>query len=66
MDADPFFVEEGDLDAARNLVEATKGAELFLYPGEGHLFVDDSGPDYDAGAAMLLTQRVLTFLDNIE
>jgi dienelactone hydrolase len=43
-----------------------KAPKLFLYPGEGHLLVDDSGPDYDAGATMLLTQRVLTFLHNIE
>ncbi|MEK8226949.1 hypothetical protein NKG05_13995 [Oerskovia sp. M15] len=38
MDADPFFVDEGDLDAARALVEAAPGeAELFLYPGDQHL-----------------------------
>ncbi len=37
-------------------------AELFLYPGDGHLFADSSLPDYDDGAATLLQQRVLAFL----
>jgi dienelactone hydrolase len=62
MDADPFFAGEGDLDAARALVEATRRAELFLYPGDQHYFADSSLPSYDAEAAALLTQRVLAFL----
>ena len=61
-EADPFFVE--DLDAARALVASTDRAELFLYPGEEHLFADSSLPAYDAAAAALLTERVLTFLDS--
>jgi dienelactone hydrolase len=63
MDADPIFVGEGDLDAARALVESTERAELFLYPGDQHYFADSSLPSYDAGAARLLKQRVLAFLD---
>jgi dienelactone hydrolase len=62
MDADPYFVDEGDIDAARALVASTKDAELFLYPGNGHLFADNSLPDYDEEAATLLTERVLGFL----
>ncbi|WP_310584351.1 dienelactone hydrolase family protein [Deinococcus sp.] len=62
MDADPFFADEGDLDAARTLVEATNQAELFVYSGDGHLFADSSLPSYDAAAAALLTRRVLDFL----
>jgi dienelactone hydrolase len=62
MDADPLFVDEGDLDAARALVESTDDAELFLYPGDQHYFADSSLPSYDADAAALLTQRVLEFL----
>ncbi len=65
MAADPFFVTEGDLDAARDLVETTEGAELFLYPGDRHLFADSSLPSYDEGAATLLTQRVLSFLGRL-
>lgn len=62
MDADPFFADEGDLDAARELVKSAEHAELFLYPGDRHLFADSSLPSYDAEAARLLGQRVLDFL----
>ncbi len=62
MDADPFFAGEGDLDAARELVASAPHAELFVYPGDKHLFADSSLPDYDADAAALLTERVLRFL----
>jgi dienelactone hydrolase len=62
MDADPIFVDEGDLDAARALVDSTEHAELFLYPGSEHYFADSSLPSYDPDAAALLTQRVLDFL----
>jgi dienelactone hydrolase len=66
MDADKFFVEEGDLDAARTLVATTTTAELFLYPGNQHLFADNSLPSYDEQAAMLLTERVFTFLGDVK
>ncbi len=63
MDADPIFVGEGDVDAARELVESTDNAELFLYPGSEHYFADSSLPSYDAEATVLLTRRVLDFLE---
>ena len=66
MDADEFFAGEGDLDAARALVQAAPAAELFLYPGNRHLFADSSLPSYDEQAAALLTERVLGFLDGIK
>jgi dienelactone hydrolase len=62
MDADPIFAGEGDIDAARDLVNQAKDAELFLYPGDQHYFADSSLPSYDPDATALLTQRVLTFL----
>jgi dienelactone hydrolase len=62
MDADPFFVGEGDVEAARAIVAAADDAELFLYPGSEHLFVDSSLPLYDPAAAALLTGRVLALL----
>jgi len=62
MDADPFFVGEGDIDAARALVEEAEDAELFLYPGDQHYFADSTLPSYNADAATLLRQRVLDFL----
>ena len=49
MEDDPW-VEE-DLPAARELVEGADRAELFLYPGDRHLFADSSLPDYDEAAA---------------
>jgi dienelactone hydrolase len=62
MDADPIFVGEGDIDAARALVEEAKDGELFLYPGDQHYFADSSLPSYDPDATALLLQRVLGFL----
>lgn len=50
---DPWALPpNGDLEAARAFAEA--GAELFLYPGRGHLF--------DAAATTLFVERVLGFL----
>jgi dienelactone hydrolase len=65
MDADPIFVDEGDINAARELVESAQDAELFLYPGDQHYFADSTLPSYDEGAATLLKQRVLAFLDRV-
>jgi dienelactone hydrolase len=64
MEADEWVLE-GDLDAARELDKTIEGAELFLYPGDRHLFADSSLPDYDEKAAALLMQRVLAFLSDI-
>lgn len=66
---DPFFAGEGDIDAARAVVDqaaATTSAELFTYPGDQHLFADDSLESYDPGATALLTERVLAFLDDLD
>jgi dienelactone hydrolase len=65
MDADPIFVGEGDIDAARALIEEAEQGELFLYHGEQHYFADSSLPSYDAEATTLLLQRVLKFLAGI-
>lgn len=62
MDADPLFIGEGDLDAARALANDVEDAELFLYSGDQHYFADSSLPSYDPEAAALLTQRTLEFL----
>ena len=64
MEDDEWAAE--DLPAARELVETTEGAELFVYPGDRHLFADNSLPDYDEGAATLLKERVLAFLKGID
>jgi dienelactone hydrolase len=65
MEDDPIVRDEGDLDVAREMVENVDGAELFVYPGDKHLFVDASLPDYDEGAAASLEQRVLAFLGEV-
>jgi dienelactone hydrolase len=65
MEEDEFALE-GDLDAAREIDESAESAELFLYPGDRHLFTDSSLPDYDERAATLVKQRVLTFLENVQ
>ena len=62
MDADPIFVGEGDIDAARELVAQADDGELFLYPGDRHYFADSSLPSYDPAATKLATRRVLDFL----
>jgi dienelactone hydrolase len=62
MDNDPVFVGEGDVEAARQIVDSTDDAELFLYPGDQHYFADSSLSSYDPNATALLTQRVLDFL----
>jgi dienelactone hydrolase len=64
MEDDEWAVE--DLPAARELVETIDGAELFLYPGDRHLFADSSLPDYDESAATLLKGRVLAFSKGVE
>ena len=62
MDADPWFADGGDLEAARALVDAAADGELFVYPGDQHLFADSSLPSYRSGPAALLRERVLEFL----
>jgi dienelactone hydrolase len=64
MENDPFFAGE-DLEAARALVDSTEEAELFLYPGNEHLFTDSSLPSFDQAAAALVTSRTLAFLAGI-
>ena len=67
MDADPFFALEGDIDAARELVETVGSelAELFVYPGDRHLFTDSSLPSYDADATALVLRRSRELLDRV-
>lgn len=65
MAEDPIFAGEGDLDAARELVEQAEDGALFLYPGSVHLFADDTLPTYDRAAAEALTERVLAFLARV-
>ncbi|MGA9533241.1 MAG: dienelactone hydrolase family protein [Anaerolineales bacterium] len=65
MEGDPFFVEDGDIEAARALLEQAGQGEMFLYPGNEHLFSDSSIPSYDAEATSLLLDRVMDFLADL-
>ena len=62
-EGDEFFDE--DLSAARELADSTAAAELFVYPGDQHLFADSSLDAYDADAAVLLMERVRSFLATV-
>jgi dienelactone hydrolase len=64
MEDDEWAME--DLPAARELVETVDGAELYLYPGDRHLFADSSLADYDEKAAEQLKERVLAFLKSVD
>ena len=64
MEDDEWAAE--DLPVARELANTIAAAELFVYPGDRHLFADSSLPDYDESAATLLKQRVLGFLAAVE
>lgn len=63
METDPLVIEDGDLDVARQLADTVLGAELYLYRGDRHLFLDSSLPDYDRTAAQLVTHRVTAFIN---
>jgi len=55
----------GDVDVGQELAATIDTIELFLYPGDGHLFTDSSLAVYDEDAAKLVMQRVLTFIDDV-
>ena len=67
MEKDPVFGLDGDLDAARELVDTVGPAlaELFVYPGDRHLFTDSSLPSHDAEATALVAERSREFLDRV-
>jgi len=66
MDADEFFYGDGDVKAAEEIVATVPGSELYLYPGDSHLFSDSSLASYDQAATELLISRVLAFLDRLD
>jgi dienelactone hydrolase len=65
MENDSLFINDGDLDAAREIVENVDDAKLFLYAGDQHYFMDNSLPSYRADATVLLTNRMLEFLSGL-
>ena len=66
MDRDPLASPpETDLKTARRLDAELEEATFFSYPGEQHLFADDSLPSYDADAAAKAEACVLELLTRI-
>lgn len=60
-EVDPWFNREG----GDQLVADVPGAELFRYPGSGHLFTDRSWEEYDETSTTLVIERSLAFLDRV-
>jgi dienelactone hydrolase len=61
-DDDPEMSDEG-VEGLR--ASAGEAAEVFSYPGSGHLFADPDGPDYDEEAARLMLERELEYLSRL-
>jgi dienelactone hydrolase len=60
-EADPW----ADPEAIQQLARAAEDCEVFTYPGNAHLFADDSFTEYDPAAATQLLARSLAFLDRV-
>lgn len=58
--------ELGDVDIAREVAASTDPVELYVYPGDRHLFTDRSTPDHDPEAAELVLRRILAFLEQVD
>jgi dienelactone hydrolase len=66
MDRDPLASPpESDLETARRLDAELDEATFFSYPGDRHLFADESLPSYDADATAQAEARVLELLDRL-
>jgi dienelactone hydrolase len=61
MADDPYFVGDGDREAAQALVTVAMHGVLYEYPGNRHLFTDNSLADYDALTTELVLQRTEAF-----
>ena len=55
----------GDVEVAQELARDNANVDLFLYPGDAHLFTDNSLPAYDEAATALVKQRALAMLGSI-
>jgi dienelactone hydrolase len=67
------LAEPDDFESERDIADFIEGErqvesalEMFRYPGPGHLFTDETLPDYDPRAAELAWERVIAFLDAID
>jgi len=56
----------GDIEVARAIAASLEEAELFTYPGDRHLFTDDSVEDFDPQPAALVMERTLDLLARVD
>ena len=61
MEDDP----EGDTPVAREMDAAIDTCELFVYPGDRHLFTDRSLAAHDEAATAQVLERLLALLDRV-
>lgn len=64
MQDDPFFAD--DAPAAKALDAEHEKVSLFLYPGNGHLFLERGHDHYDADSADLALSRIDSFLTSLD
>lgn len=65
-ECDEFFQEDLPFAEEMLTVLGPERAELYLYPGDRHLFTDRSLPSSDPAATGLVVERVLAFLDSVD
>jgi dienelactone hydrolase len=65
MDHDPFFVGDGDLEAAEAWQREHQNLRVHLYPGDGHLFTEPATPDFDAETTRAVIADALAALERI-
>jgi dienelactone hydrolase len=63
VEKDPWAEE--DLPAAEELAATVAGAELFRYPGSGHLVCEQGFADYDEQICRQILERSLAFLERV-
>ncbi|HEY1238083.1 MAG TPA: dienelactone hydrolase family protein [Solirubrobacterales bacterium] len=64
-EGDPWVDTESIAAFERSVRDAGSPLDVFTYPGDGHLFADPDGPDYDEGSAKLMLERELDFLSKL-
>jgi dienelactone hydrolase len=65
MTGDPWVDAELVPPFAAAVEAAGSKLEVFSYPGEGHLFADPAGADYDPAAAGAMLERELDLLERL-
>jgi len=62
---DPWVDVQEVKSFSRSVLASKKNCEVFEYPGEGHLFDDDGGTEYDAASSTQMRTRIAGFLKGL-